>query len=160
MQKKHRPSRGGHQEVVKRAASSSAAQDAEKRIHAALKRIPRGRVSNYGAIAEVAGLPGRARLVGTVLRAAPASLKLPWQRVINAQGRSAFPDGSAQCAKQYELLGREGIKVSRGRIDMQVFGWPDRSSELDELIWGEPRIISGRSRGGKMRLLRQQILDA
>jgi methylated-DNA-protein-cysteine methyltransferase-like protein len=116
----------------------------EERIHAALKRIPRGRVSNYGAVAEVAGLPGRARLVGTLLRKAPASLKLPWQRVVNAQGHSAFPDGSPQRTKQYDLLRKEGVKVSRGRIDLQVFGWPDRASELDELIWGEPPTISRR----------------
>jgi methylated-DNA-protein-cysteine methyltransferase related protein len=130
--------------VAKRTAFSGSALESEKRIHAALQRIPRGRVSNYGAVADVAGLPGRARLVGTLLRKAPASLKLPWQRVVNAQGHSAFPDGSPQRASQYDLLRKEGVKVSRGRIDMQVFGWPDRASELDELIWGEPRAKSGR----------------
>jgi methylated-DNA-protein-cysteine methyltransferase-like protein len=141
MQKKRsaRSATRRNRDVVKRTAPAGAALESEKRIHAALKRIPRGRVSNYGAIAEVAGLAGRARLVGTLLRTAPASLELPWQRVVNAQGRSAFPDGSAQRTKQYDLLRKEGVKVSRGRIDLQVYGWPDRTTELDELIWGEPR---------------------
>jgi methylated-DNA-protein-cysteine methyltransferase-like protein len=110
-----------------------------ERIRAAVKRIPRGRVSTYSAIAEVAGLPKRARLVGTVLRETPASSRLPWFRVINASGRSSFPVGSDAYIQQYERLEAEGVEHSRGRIDMARYGWPTerfgKPRSLDEYFW-------------------------
>jgi methylated-DNA-protein-cysteine methyltransferase-like protein len=112
--------------------------DVRERIYAAVKRIPRGRVSNYGAIAEVAGLPRRARLVGTVLRTAPPSSRLPWHRVVNAQGRVVFPVGTPAFEKQCERLEREGVVCRRGRVDLSRLGWPDRQTRIDELLWGVP----------------------
>ena len=109
--------------------------DAE-RILAAIKRIPRGRVSTYGAVADVAGLPRRARLVGTVLRT--TSARVPWQRVINASGRISFPVGSEAHTRQRKLLEREGVIFAGGRVDLQRYGWPRRDQELDELLW-KPR---------------------
>ena len=113
--------------------------DARERIYATVKRIPRGRVSNYGVIAEVAGLPRRARLVGTVLRTAPESLRLPWHRVVDAQGRVVFPLGTPAFSKQCQRLETEGVVCRRGHVDMKRFGWPDRDGQIDELLWGEPR---------------------
>jgi methylated-DNA-protein-cysteine methyltransferase-like protein len=108
--------------------------DLEQKIIAAIRRIPRGRVATYGAIAALAGAPRRARLVGTVLKRAPASLKLPWHRVINAQGRSSFPAGSDAHQRQLAQLQRERVKVVGGRIDLERFGWPETRA-LDELLW-------------------------
>jgi len=113
---------------------SSAVVSFDEKIIAAIRRIPRGRVSTYGAIAAVAGAPRRARWVGAVLKHAPASLKLPWHRVINAQGRSSFPMGSDAYRAQLDRLRREGVKVVSGRIDLKRFGWPEHR-ELDELLW-------------------------
>jgi methylated-DNA-protein-cysteine methyltransferase-like protein len=107
----------------------------EARILAAVRRIPRGRVSTYGDVADVAGLPRRARLVGTVLRQSPAGRGLPWFRVINASGRSSLPEGSDAQRRQWRLLEAEGVEVRRGRVDLQRFGWPSRTGELDELLW-------------------------
>jgi methylated-DNA-protein-cysteine methyltransferase-like protein len=115
--------------------AASPASDAE-RILAAIKRIPRGRVSTYGAVADVAGLPRRARLVGTVLRT--TSARVPWQRVINASGRISFPVGSEAHARQRKLLEREGVTFAGGRVDLTRYGWPRRDQELDELLW-KPR---------------------
>lgn len=109
------------------------ADSSEHAILAAVKRIPRGRVSTYGDIARVAGLPGRARLVGTVLKA--TSARVPWQRVINASGRSSFPEGSEPYQRQLALLKREGVVTQRGRVDLKRYGWPDRDVDLDELLW-------------------------
>ncbi len=113
--------------------------DVRERIYATVKRIPRGRVSNYGAVAEVAGFPRRARLVGTVLRTAPQSLRLPWHRVVNAQGRVAFPAGTPAFQRQCGRLETEGVVCRRGRVDLNRFGWPDRDRQIDELLWGAPR---------------------
>jgi methylated-DNA-protein-cysteine methyltransferase-like protein len=103
-------------------------------ILAAVRQIPRGRVSSYGQIAAVAGLPRRARLVGTVLRTHPNTRGLPWHRVINSGGRISFPSGSDAHARQRKLLEREGIVFIGERVNMKKFGWP-RNDNLDELLW-------------------------
>jgi methylated-DNA-protein-cysteine methyltransferase-like protein len=105
------------------------------RIIAAVKKIPRGRVCPYGVVAEVAGLPRRARLVGTVLRQTPASKGLPWFRVINASGRISFPQGSDSYDRQRRHLEAEGIDFVGGRVDLDRYGWPPRAKLLDELVW-------------------------
>jgi methylated-DNA-protein-cysteine methyltransferase-like protein len=105
-------------------------------IYAAVARIPRGSVSTYGAVAQLAGLPRRARLVGTALRSLPASRALPWHRVITASGRLAFPENSDAYAKQRARLAREGVRLVRQRVDLERHGWPRESKSLDELLWG------------------------
>ena len=105
------------------------------RILAAVRRIPRGRVSTYGNIADVAGLPRRARLVGTVLKHAPASRDLPWFRVINTSGRISLPSGSDAYARQKRKLEAEGVIFRGDRVDMKRYGWPPRDRTLDELLW-------------------------
>lgn len=107
-------------------------------ILAVVKRIPRGRVSTYGDVADVAGLPRRARLVGTVLRRTSAPRNLPWHRVLNAGGRISFPPGSDAHACQRRRLEAEGVVFVGGRIDLRRYGWPDRAERLDELLW-KPR---------------------
>ena len=57
--------------------------DKVARIEAILALIP-GRVVSYGQVADLAGLPGRARLVGKVLR--ETDKVLPWHRVLGAAG--------------------------------------------------------------------------
>jgi len=106
---------------------------AQERIWAAVAAIPRGRTASYGAVARAAGLPGRARMVGRALGAAPAALKLPWHRVITAAGRLAFPRGSRLYTEQTRRLKREGLAVERGRVRVA------RPRSLDALLWGAPR---------------------
>ena len=103
-----------------------------QRIYATVRRIPRGRVSTYGWIAERAGLPRRARLVGHALRCAPSDRRLPWFRVINAQGRISFPRGSPSYLEQRRRLEDEGVVFVRGRVNLARFGW---RLTLDELLW-------------------------
>ena len=62
------------------------------RIEAILALIPAGRVVSYGQVADLAGLPGRARLVGKVLRETDKTL--PWHRVLGAGGAISLPKGS------------------------------------------------------------------
>ncbi|HEX7013584.1 MAG TPA: MGMT family protein [Steroidobacteraceae bacterium] len=114
---------------------ATGASSVHERIIQAVQRIPRGRVSTYGNVAEVAGLPRRARLVGTVLRQTPASRALPWHRVINASGRISFPLGSEAYARQRRKLEAEGIVFVGGRVDLERYGWPSRAEHLDELLW-------------------------
>ena len=112
-------------------------QSVPEMILAAVRRIPRGKVCTYGDVAEVAGLPRRARLVGTVLRQTSAR-GLPWYRVINAGGRISFPVGSDAYARQRHKLEAEGVVFAGGRVDLRRYGWPARDGRLDELLWKLP----------------------
>jgi O-6-methylguanine DNA methyltransferase len=57
-----------------------------RRVVAILRRIPPGRVTTYGNLAWMAGRPGAARAVGTIMRLAREP-NLPYHRVIAAGGR-------------------------------------------------------------------------
>jgi methylated-DNA-protein-cysteine methyltransferase related protein len=78
--------------------------------------IPRGKVSTYGAVAQAAGLRGRARQVGYALRVAPGELNLPWHRVLGAGGKIVFPADSREYKEQSKRLRAEGVKVKDGRV--------------------------------------------
>ena len=117
-----------------RRAPAAIDQSVPEMILAAVRRIPRGKVCTYGDVAEVAGLPRRARLVGTVLRQT-SGRGLPWYRVINAGGRISFPVGSEAYARQRHKLEAEGVVFAGGRVDLRRYGWPPHEERLDELLW-------------------------
>ena len=96
-----------------------------ERIYRAVRKVPRGKVTTYGAIARMAGLPRQARLVGYALSALGSSSTLPWHRIINAQGRLSLERaGRASGLTQRIRLEREGVKVDAGgRVSLKRFGW-------------------------------------
>lgn len=102
-----------------------------ERIWRAVAAIPAGAVDSYGGVARRAGLPGRARLVGRALAAAPEALALPWHRVLDARGRIALPAGSAAHRLQRRLLVGEGVRFVRGRAVPPAGAHED----LDALLW-------------------------
>ena len=92
------------------------------KIYRAVRRIPRGRVSTYGDVADRAGLEGRARQVGYALHALPSGSGVPWHRVVNARGEISLRRGSDSHELQRLLLEAEGIRFdARGRIDLNRF---------------------------------------
>jgi methylated-DNA-protein-cysteine methyltransferase-like protein len=97
------------------------------RIHAVVRRIPRGRVATYGQVADLAGLPGAARLVGYALAALGPESAVPWQRVVNARGTVSPRSEPWAELEQRRLLTREGVRFGRdGRIDLDRHGWLPR----------------------------------
>jgi len=109
---------------------------AEKRaaaIRKAVRAIKRGSFLSYGEVARRAGLPGRARLVGQVLRESGDSRSLPWHRVTGAGGRIAFPAGSASARRQLQRLAREGVETRGNRAVVKRSAAGARS--LDALLW-------------------------
>ena len=97
-----------------------------ERIYAIVSQIPYGQVATYGQVAELAGLPGHARLVGYALyRVALPDRSIPWHRVINAQGKvSESPRRNGSDRLQRELLEAEGVIFSaEQRIDFKQFAW-------------------------------------
>jgi len=86
--------------------------------------IPKGKVATYGGIAQKAGMARAARQVGLALRGLPKNTKIPWHRVVNAQGRISLPAGSASHNTQRVRLENEGIHFKiNGSIDLRRYGW-------------------------------------
>src|SRR5271157_3661998 len=85
-------------------------------IAAVIRRIPRGRVSTYGAVAVAAGYPRCARHVAKVLNQVPG---LPWQRVLGSGGRISLPGEYG--LEQRFLLEAEGIRFKGRRVDLAAF---------------------------------------
>ena len=96
-----------------------------------VRQIPSGQVATYGQIASLVGppegmdasdyQPWGARWVGGAMAACPDDV--PWQRVINSQGKISLREGGGQ-NHQKELLEEEGVEFDdRDRIDLGRFGW-------------------------------------
>src|SRR5262245_16727875 len=83
------------------------------KIHAVVRKIPRGCVATYGAVARAAGFPGAARQVVWALRAGAG---LPWQRVVGAKGRILLPGENG--IEQRLRLEMEGVRFANGRVVM------------------------------------------
>jgi methylated-DNA-protein-cysteine methyltransferase related protein len=99
-----------------------------ERIWAVVSRIPRGRVATYGQIARLAGLPRQARRVGYALAALPADRRVPWHRVINAQGAISARGEPRWAQIQRELLRRERVAFDeRGLTDLARYAWKPRA---------------------------------
>ncbi|QFU76695.1 MGMT family protein [Halioglobus maricola] len=98
--------------------------DINERIWQVVSLIPEGKVSTYGDIAHKAGLPGAARRVGRALQGLPEDTRIPWHRVINAQGRISLPEGSASQYTQRDRLEAEGISFRPNKsIDLRRYRW-------------------------------------
>ena len=99
-----------------------------RRIYAAVRRIPEGRVSTYGRIAKLAKAPGP-RVVGYAMAALPSGSDVPWQRVVNHKGEVSLRKagiGSGEL-RQRQALEEEGVYFDlKGRIDLKHYGWPRR----------------------------------
>ena len=88
---------------------------------------------SYGQLADLAGLPGRARLAGKALGLALESSPVPWHRVLRADGKLAFPAGSAAALRQTGLLQDEGVCVLNNRVRLADFQWQPALWELLQL---------------------------
>jgi len=106
------------------------AADAYPLIFAVIKRIPRGKVASYAQVAYAAGLPGRARMVGRALADAGAGgPRLPWHRVINAQGGVSPRAAPGWDDVQRQLLRREGVRFDGGgRTSLARYQWQPRGA--------------------------------
>jgi methylated-DNA-protein-cysteine methyltransferase-like protein len=105
-----------------------------KQIWQTVQLIPKGKVACYGQIADLAGLPGRARLVGKALGQIPKrgwqGKLVPWYRVINSQGKISFPISSSYYLDQKKLLQDENVVVLGVKIKLKDFQWQPDFTEL------------------------------
>ncbi len=92
--------------------SLNKADDMILRIREVVRKIPKGKVSTYGAVAEAAGYPRAPRMVA---RALTEGL-VPWHRVLGAGGRISLTGTSA--FEQRFRLEAEGVKFRGKKVDM------------------------------------------
>ncbi len=96
------------------------------RIYAAIRQVPRGRVVTYGQIARLIGGIS-AQMVGfalAALRTRENEEPVPWQRVINAQGKISPHGFGYGSAVQRDLLEEEGVHFDADDcVDFSVYGW-------------------------------------
>src|SRR5438132_949936 len=77
-----------------------------------VRQIPAGKVTTYGTISTLAGMPRGARLVGGILHANSDQLNLPWHRIINRHGFISTNCLEHPKQLQKALLEQEGVAVS------------------------------------------------
>jgi methylated-DNA-protein-cysteine methyltransferase-like protein len=92
-------------------------------VYEIVRRIPRGRVSTYGRVAQMTPVPRGARGVGWALAGLSPALarEVPWWRVINAAGRIS---NARNAMLQRELLEAEGVTFDKnGYVDLSRYLW-------------------------------------
>ena len=95
------------------------------RVYDLVRKIPKGKVMTYGSVAIVLGDGYTPRTVGYVMHASPDGV--PWQRVINSQGKCSTGRLTMPVNLQHEMLENEGVEFSKsGKCDLSVYQWwPD-----------------------------------
>ena len=101
-------------------------KDFYQQVYDLVRRIPPGKIANYGQIAQMLGKPQAARTVGYALNALRGNNifpPVPWQRVINYQGKISLPPGRG-FEIQRELLEEEGIIIGADETyDFNKYRW-------------------------------------
>lgn len=104
----------------------------QSRVEKTLSLVPESTVISYALLADLCGLPGRARMMGKCLK--EIGSESHWHRVLRADGKIAFPAGSEKAEEQRARLLAEGVMVKNYRVNMRKFGWtPDLHTILVEL---------------------------
>lgn len=92
-------------------------------VYTIVSQIPVGNVMTYGQLAIILGEGYTARTVGYVMHGADSE-SIPWQRVINSQGKCSTGRLTIPLNLQQELLESEGVIFSAtGKCDLQKFQW-------------------------------------
>ena len=95
-----------------------------ERIYALVRLIPPGQIATYGQLARLAGCT--ARVAGYAMAAVRPDHDVPWQRVINSQGRvSQRREGAEGDVRQRRMLEAEGVGFDAyDRVDLAEVTWP------------------------------------
>jgi O-6-methylguanine DNA methyltransferase len=105
------------------AAPSTTRTNFQKTVHGVVASIPKGMVATYGQIAELAGRPGAARAVGTVMSHNQNTKTTPCHRVVGSTGALAgyaYGDGLATKKK---MLMKEGVEFRGEKVNLKTSQW-------------------------------------
>ena len=113
-----------------------------EQVWSLVRQVPQGKVVTYGQIAQMLPPPVEmdlqtykalsSRWVGSAMAA--CSSDVPWQRVINSQGKISDRPGAP---RQRQLLEEEGIVFVKDKVDLKVYQWhgPGRRMSQGRLNW-------------------------
>jgi len=94
-----------------------------QRIYAVVRQIPHGKVATYGQISRIVG-GCSAQMIGFAMAALGPDTDVPWQRVINSQGKISLRAGGLGGALQREILEEEGVVFDEeNKVDFEIYGW-------------------------------------
>ncbi len=106
-------------------------------VWALVRQIPSGKVATYGQIGEMIEPPkdvtieeyrfSSARWVGLAMAASPQDV--PWQRVINSQGKISQ---RAEADKQKTLLEAEGLVFLNDRVNLKQYQWTAPGQTIED----------------------------
>jgi len=113
-------------------------------VYKLVKKIPRGRVTTYGALAKALRLRGGARAAGHAMAACPAGKSIPWHRVVGAGGRLLIREPHSSL--QQRLLETEGIIINGKRVDMKKYEWSGANARAKSKRIARPK-DTGHRRG-------------
>ena len=103
-----------------------------ERVYEIVRPIPAGKVMTYGQLAIILGDGYTARTIGYVMHGADTE-DVPWQRVINSQGKCSTGRLTIPINLQQELLEAEGVVFNAaGKCDLGTFQWFPEGFEPDE----------------------------
>jgi methylated-DNA-protein-cysteine methyltransferase-like protein len=123
---------------VKHCTGGFGLKNFNEKVYALVNRIPVGKVLTYSRIARLLNVPRGARAVGWALRALPANSTVPWQRVINAEGRISIHMAAHNAFEQQERLEAEGVYFDKtGKVKLEGPGgklWPISPLEAETIL--------------------------
>jgi methylated-DNA-protein-cysteine methyltransferase-like protein len=108
-----------------------------EKVYAIVKRIPAGRVTSYGAIAEYLGTRGSARMVGWAMNSSHTQTTgIPAHRVVNRVGLLTGKHHFGGMKVMQQLLESEGVVVEE-----------DKVVKFEKLFWDPKKeVISKKSK--------------
>ncbi|KAG9090214.1 hypothetical protein FS749_000739 [Ceratobasidium sp. UAMH 11750] len=112
------------------------------KVYGAVREIPHGKVTSYGHIAKLVGMPRHSRHVGQALKFLPDGTDIPWHRVIASNGTiSSRGPGTTGADRQRQALEAEDVVVNAPgmgggllRINLNEYGWFPDPAQLDTEI--------------------------
>ncbi len=98
-------------------------QDFFDKVYKVVAQIPYGKVTTYGAIAEVCGIKSSARTVGWAINGTKES-GLPCHRVVNRLGELTGKLHFGEPTLMEDLLRSEGVEfTNEGTVVMEKYFW-------------------------------------
>lgn len=111
-----------------------------EKVYKIVRAIPAGRVMTYGQIAAILGEGYTARTVGFAMNAIDSD-DIPWQRVINSQGKCSTGKLLLPHNVQQKILEEEGVVFNeKGKCDLGKYQWypegfePEKEDEQPSLF--------------------------
>jgi methylated-DNA-protein-cysteine methyltransferase related protein len=102
-------------------------------VYDVVRLIPKGRVTNYGAIAKYLGSGLSSRMVGWAMNAVHNKPDVPAHRVVNRIGLLTGKHHFETPFRMQELLEKEGIEIKNDKVvDFKKVYW-DPVVELERL---------------------------